>query len=108
MIDFTPLAKKRFLSRLYDQLRYANYADAVQQGDLVKLIERASLTEFGRKYHFSNIRTYHSPLPLQNRPAAQAKPREQTPRTGSNGTPTQSPHPAIHVPHEHQQFGIEK
>ena len=67
MIDFTPLAKKRFLSRLYDQLRYANYADAVQQGELVKLIERASLTEFGRKYHFSNMRTYRefaSTVPL--------------------------------------------
>ncbi|UKI43102.1 MAG: GH3 auxin-responsive promoter family protein [Porphyromonadaceae bacterium] len=55
------------MSRLYDQLRYANYADAVQQGELVKLIERASLTEFGRKYHFSKMRTYRefaSTVPL--------------------------------------------
>lgn len=67
MIDFTPIARKRFTPRLYDQLRYKDYADAVQQGELVKLIERASLTEFGRTYGFSSMRTYRefaSTVPL--------------------------------------------
>ncbi|MDO4512377.1 MAG: GH3 auxin-responsive promoter family protein [Bacteroidales bacterium] len=67
MINFTPIARKHFLSRLYEQLRYKDYADAVQQGELVKLIEHASLTEFGRKYKFSKMRTYRefaSSVPL--------------------------------------------
>lgn len=58
MIDFTPLVRKHFISRLYEQLRYKDYADALQQGELVKLIEKASLTEIGRHYDFSSLRTY--------------------------------------------------
>ena len=58
MINFTPLARRYFTSRLYEQLRYQEYAHAIQQGELVKLIEKASLTEIGRKYNFSKIRTY--------------------------------------------------
>lgn len=67
MINFTPLARRYFTSRLYEQLRYQEYAHAIQQGELVKLIEKASLTEIGRKYNFSKIRTYQqwaSTVPL--------------------------------------------
>lgn len=58
MIDFTPLVRKHFIARLYEQLRYKDYADAIQQGVLVKLVEKAALTEMGRRYDFSSMRTY--------------------------------------------------
>ena len=58
MINFTPIARKHFIDRLHTQLRYKDYADSIQQGELVKLIERAALTEIGRKYNFSRVRTY--------------------------------------------------
>lgn len=58
MINFTPLVKGHFRNRLEEQVRYINYADSVQQGTLVKLIEKAALTELGRKYDFSTCRTY--------------------------------------------------
>lgn len=67
MIDFTPLVRSHFLGRLPQQVRYIDHADAVQQGELVRLIEKASLTRIGRKYDFSSIRTYKqfaSTLPL--------------------------------------------
>ena len=67
MIDFTPLLRNHFLSRLQQQVRFINHADAVQQGELVRLIEKAALTRIGRKYDFSSIRTYRqfaSTLPL--------------------------------------------
>ena len=67
MIDFTPLIRHRFLARLQEHLRYIDHADAVQQGELVRLVEKAALTRFGRKYDFSSIRTYSqfaSTLPL--------------------------------------------
>ena len=59
MIDFTPLVRGHFNNRLQEQLRFIDYADSVQQGELVRLVEKASLTWFGRKYDFSTIRTYH-------------------------------------------------
>jgi hypothetical protein len=58
MINFTPFARKHFIDRLHTQLRYKDYADSIQQGELVKLIERAALTTIGRKYNFSRVRTY--------------------------------------------------
>ena len=67
MIDFTPLVRNRFLGRLQQHVRYIDHADAVQQGELVRLIEKAALTRMGRKYDFSSIRTYRqfaSTLPL--------------------------------------------
>lgn len=67
MIDFTPLFRSHFLSRLQQQVRYIDHADAVQQGELVRLVEKAALTHIGRKYDFSSIRTYRqyaSTLPL--------------------------------------------
>ena len=67
MIDFTPLFRSHFLSRLQQQVRYIDHADAVQQGELVRLVEKAALTRIGRKYDFSSIRTYRqyaSTLPL--------------------------------------------
>ena len=67
MINFTPLARKHFIDRLHTQLRYKDYADSIQQGELVKLIERAALTTIGRKYNFSRVRTYKqfaSTMPL--------------------------------------------
>ncbi len=67
MINFTPLFRSHFLGRLQQQVRYIDHADAVQQGELVRLIEKASLTRIGRKYDFSSIRTYRqfaSTLPL--------------------------------------------
>ena len=67
MINFTPLVRSHFLDRLQEHVRYINHADAVQQGELVRLIEKASLTRIGRKYDFSSIRTYRqfaSTLPL--------------------------------------------
>ncbi|MBR5686133.1 MAG: GH3 auxin-responsive promoter family protein [Muribaculaceae bacterium] len=67
MIDFTPYVRGHFLDRLREQVRYIDHADAVQQGELVRLIEKASLTRIGRKYDFSSIRTYRqfaSTLPL--------------------------------------------
>jgi len=67
MLDFTPIVRSHFLNRLKEQQRYLQHADAVQQGELVRLIEKASLTAVGRKYDFSSIRTYQqfaSTLPL--------------------------------------------
>ena len=67
MIDFTPLLRNHFLGRLRQQVRYIDHADAVQQGELVRLVEKAALTRIGRKYDFSSIRTYRqfaSTLPL--------------------------------------------
>ena len=67
MIDFTPLVRSRFLGRLQQQVSYIDHADAVQQGELVRLIEKAALTRIGRKYDFSTIRTYRqfaSTIPL--------------------------------------------
>lgn len=67
MIDFTPLFRSHLLGRLQKHARYIDYADAVQQGELVRLIEKASLTRIGRKYDFSSIRTYRqfaSTVPL--------------------------------------------
>ena len=67
MIDFTPLVRNRFLGRLQQHARYIDHADAVQQGELVRLIEKAALTRIGRKYDFSSLRTYRhfaSTLPL--------------------------------------------
>ncbi len=58
MIDFTPLVRRYFVARLHEQLRYKSHADAIQQGQLVKLVEKAALTEIGRKYDFSTMRTY--------------------------------------------------
>ena len=46
------------MRRLNDHVRYINHADAVQQGELVWLVERASLTEVGRRHDFSTVRTY--------------------------------------------------
>ena len=67
MIDFTPLFRSHFLGRLQQHARFIDHADAVQQGELVRLIEKAALTRIGRKYDFSSIRTYRqfaSTLPL--------------------------------------------
>jgi len=67
MIDFTPIVRSHFVGRLQQHLRYIDHADAVQQGELVRLVEKASLTRIGRKYDFSSIRTYHqfaSTLPI--------------------------------------------
>ena len=67
MMDFTPYLRNHFLGRLQQHARFIDHADAVQQGELVRLIEKAALTRIGRKYDFSSIRTYHqfaSTLPL--------------------------------------------
>ena len=67
MINFTPLFRNHLVGRLQQHARYIDYADAVQQGELVRLVEKASLTRIGRKYDFSSIRTYRqfaSTLPL--------------------------------------------
>ena len=58
MIDFTPIVRGHFMRRLNDHVRYINHADAVQQGELVWLVERAALTEVGRRHDFSTVRTY--------------------------------------------------
>ena len=57
MIDFTPLVRSHFLARMQEHARFIDHADAVQQGELVRLIEKAALTRIGRKYDFSSIRT---------------------------------------------------
>ena len=67
MINFTPFVRSHFLGRLHQHERFIDHADAVQQGELVRLIEKAALTRIGRKYDFSSIRTYKqfaSTLPL--------------------------------------------
>ncbi len=67
MINLTPLFRNHLVGRLQQHARYIDYADAVQQGELVRLVEKASLTRIGRKYDFSSIRTYRqfaSTLPL--------------------------------------------
>ena len=58
MLNFTPIARPRLLSRLKDHARFIDHADSVQQEQLVRLIENAALTWFGRKYDFSTCRTY--------------------------------------------------
>ncbi len=57
-MDFTPLVKGHFRNRLQEQVRFIDHADAVQQGELVKLVETAALTQMGRRYDFSTCRTY--------------------------------------------------
>ena len=57
-MNFTPLVKGFMRNRLHEQVRFIDHADAVQQGELVKLVETAALTQLGRKYDFSTIRTY--------------------------------------------------
>lgn len=57
-MNFTPLVKGYFRNRLLDQTRFIEHADAVQQGELVRLVETAALTQIGRKYDFSTCRTY--------------------------------------------------
>lgn len=57
-MNFTPLVKGHFRNRLQEQTRFIDHADAVQQGELVKLVETAALTAFGRRYDFSTVRTY--------------------------------------------------
>ena len=61
------MLRNHFLDRLQQHVRYIDHADAVQQGELVRLVEKAALTRIGRKYDFSSIRTYRqfaSTLPL--------------------------------------------
>ncbi len=58
MMNFTPLVRGFFINRLKEQVRYIDHADSVQQEVLVKLVEKAALTELGRKYDFSSCRTY--------------------------------------------------
>lgn len=58
MINFTPLVRGHFRRRLQQQVRYIDHADAVQQGELVRLVETAALTQMGRRYDFSTVRTY--------------------------------------------------
>ncbi len=57
-MNFTPLARGYFRNRLLEQVRYVDHAAAVQQGELVRLVETAALTQMGRKYDFSTCRTY--------------------------------------------------
>ncbi|MBR1883007.1 MAG: GH3 auxin-responsive promoter family protein [Muribaculaceae bacterium] len=68
-MDFTPLVRGRFLERLQEHLRYEHHAAAVQQGELVWLVEKAALTQMGRRYDFSTVRTYEDfarRVPLHN------------------------------------------
>lgn len=58
MIDFTPIVRSHFMHRLQEHVRFIHHPDAVQQGELVWLIEQAALTQMGRRYDFSTIRTY--------------------------------------------------
>lgn len=58
-MNFTPLARGYFRNRLLEQVRYVDHAAAVQQGELVRLVETAALTQMGRKYDFSTCRTYN-------------------------------------------------
>ena len=58
-MNFTPLARGYFRNRLLEQVRYVDNAAAVQQGELVRLVETAALTQMGRKYDFSTCRTYN-------------------------------------------------
>lgn len=57
-MNFTPLVRGYFRNRLHEQVRYVDHAAAVQQGELVRLVETAALSQFGRKYDFSSCRTY--------------------------------------------------
>jgi len=57
-MNFTPLARGYLLSRLEQHARYIEHADSVQQEQLIKLVEKAALTWFGRKYDYSTLRTY--------------------------------------------------
>lgn len=69
MINFTPLVRSRFLSRLNDHQRFVEHPESVQQEQLVGLIEKASLTVWGRKYDYSTLRTYRefaSRVPLSD------------------------------------------
>lgn len=46
------------MDRLKEHVRFIDHADSVQQGVLVQLVEKAALTQFGRKYDLSTCRTY--------------------------------------------------
>lgn len=58
MIDFTPIMKRRARARLLEQQRYITHPEAVQQDQLVHLVEKAALTWMGRRHEFSALRNY--------------------------------------------------
>ena len=58
MIDFTPIARMAFSSRLMAAQRFVNHGDTVQREELDMLLQQASRTEIGVKYGFGDRMTY--------------------------------------------------
>lgn len=56
----TGIVKKFFTHRIHSIERYSNHAENIQRGVLRRLINKASNTEYGRKYGFDSIRTYET------------------------------------------------
>lgn len=52
MIDFTPIVRPIFSSRIRQSARFINYGDCVQREQLDELLQQASRTEIGKKYDF--------------------------------------------------------
>lgn len=52
MIDFTPLVKPLFNSRIRESARFVDHGDSVQREQLEELLQQASRTEIGIKYGF--------------------------------------------------------
>lgn len=58
MLNFTPLVKPLFESRIRKSLRFIDYGDVVQREQLYSLIGKASFTEIGQRYKFIDSLTY--------------------------------------------------
>lgn len=58
MIDFTPVVRPIFDSRIRESFRFVNHGDSVQREQLDELLQQASRTEIGVKYGFGERMTY--------------------------------------------------
>lgn len=59
MINFTPLVRPLFESRIRQSIRFIDHGDVVQRQQLYELLGQASFTEIGQKYKFIDSLTYN-------------------------------------------------
>ena len=58
MLNFTPLVRPVFESRIRQSQRFIDFGDVVQREQLQELIGQASFTEVGLKYKFADGLSY--------------------------------------------------
>lgn len=57
-MHLTSLVRKFYTHRIRSIERFADHAENIQRGVLHRLLDKASATEYGKKYGFDGIRTY--------------------------------------------------